>query len=229
MNTQINITKNGTTTLATAGKYCDRNIDVNVNVAGGGEDLVADLVQGTIVGEFVSDKVTSLRTGAFCDCPNLTYVSLPNCVTFDGFRQFANCTNITAIHLPKLETITNGNQNFASAEKLIEINLPRLTTISSSSATFNGCKNLSIVNMPLLSGSTIGASCFYNCYDLHTLVLGGDTLNPLGNTNAFGNAGRDTPEGLSIYVPDNLVDTYKTATNWTAYADKIKPMSELEG
>lgn len=33
-NTQINITSNGTKTLATAGKYCDRNIDVNVDVAG---------------------------------------------------------------------------------------------------------------------------------------------------------------------------------------------------
>jgi hypothetical protein len=31
-NTQINITANGTKTLAAAGKYCDRNIDVNVNV-----------------------------------------------------------------------------------------------------------------------------------------------------------------------------------------------------
>ena len=31
-NHQINITANGTKTLATAGKYCDRNIDVNVNV-----------------------------------------------------------------------------------------------------------------------------------------------------------------------------------------------------
>lgn len=31
-NTQINISANGTTTLATVGKYCDRNIDVNVNV-----------------------------------------------------------------------------------------------------------------------------------------------------------------------------------------------------
>lgn len=33
-NTQININANGKTTLATAGKYCDRNIDVNVDVAG---------------------------------------------------------------------------------------------------------------------------------------------------------------------------------------------------
>ena len=31
-NTQINIKTNGTTTLATAGKYCDRNIDVSVSV-----------------------------------------------------------------------------------------------------------------------------------------------------------------------------------------------------
>lgn len=31
-NTQINISENGTTTLATSGKYCDRNIDVNVEV-----------------------------------------------------------------------------------------------------------------------------------------------------------------------------------------------------
>jgi hypothetical protein len=35
-NTQINITTNGTKTLATAGKYCDRNIDVNVNVPASG-------------------------------------------------------------------------------------------------------------------------------------------------------------------------------------------------
>ena len=30
-----------------------------------------------------------------------------------------------------------------------------------------------------------------------------------------------------IYVPDDAVDTYKTATNWSAYADRIKPMSDF--
>ena len=35
-NTQINIGGNGTTTLATAGKFCDRNIDVNVSVPASG-------------------------------------------------------------------------------------------------------------------------------------------------------------------------------------------------
>lgn len=35
-NTQIDITANGTKTLKTAGKYCDRDIDVNVSVPSGG-------------------------------------------------------------------------------------------------------------------------------------------------------------------------------------------------
>ena len=46
-------------------------------------------------------------------------------------------------------------------------------------------------------------------------------------TNAFGN----TPIGKGaghVYVPDELVDAYKTATNWVAFADQIKPISELE-
>lgn len=195
---------------------------------GSSEDVIAKLVQGTIEGEYVSEEVTSLRTGAFCNCPKLTYVSLPNCTTFDGFRQFANCTKITALNLPKLEIITDGNQTFVTMTNLQELSLPKLTKISSCNAMFNGCQNVCKIDLPLLSDSTIGTSCFYNCYDLHTLILGGDTINPLGNTNAFNNAGRNTPNGLSIYVPDALVEAYKTATNWTAHASKIKPISELE-
>ena len=38
-NTQINITVNGKKTLATAGKYCDRNIDINVEVQGFDSDV----------------------------------------------------------------------------------------------------------------------------------------------------------------------------------------------
>ena len=30
-----------------------------------------------------------------------------------------------------------------------------------------------------------------------------------------------------IYVQDNLVEQYKSATNWSTYADQIKPLSEL--
>ena len=32
---------------------------------------------------------------------------------------------------------------------------------------------------------------------------------------------------LKIYVPDSAIDTYKTATNWSRFADKIVGWSEL--
>ena len=41
-NTQVNVSKNGTTTLITAGKYCDKNIDVKVAVP------ASNVVAGTI-------------------------------------------------------------------------------------------------------------------------------------------------------------------------------------
>lgn len=47
-NIEINITENGTTTLATAGKYCDRNVDVVVDVAGsGGTELPEEALNHT--------------------------------------------------------------------------------------------------------------------------------------------------------------------------------------
>ena len=189
---------------------------------------VQALLDGSISGEYFGDKIIGLKMGAFAQCTNLTYVSLPNCTTFSGFRQFSGCSKITAINLPNLATISDGNQSFSHMVGVGEISLPSLTKISGSNATFTNCQNVKKIKLPLLSGSTIGGSCFDNCYWLDTLVLGGDTLNPLANTNAFRNAGIHG-NGLSVYVPDNLVDTYKTATNWTAYADKIKPMSALEG
>lgn len=31
---------------------------------------------------------------------------------------------------------------------------------------------------------------------------------------------------LTFYVPDESVEAYKAAENWSKYADKIKPLSE---
>ena len=34
---------------------------------------------------------------------------------------------------------------------------------------------------------------------------------------------------IKIYVPDDLVAVYKTATNWSSYASYIHPISEYTG
>ena len=43
-----------------------------------------------------------------------------------------------------------------------------------------------------------------------------DTVCTLSSTNAIPSSVTD------IYVPEALVDSYKTATNWSSFADKIK-------
>lgn len=225
MNTQINITENGTTTLATAGKYCDRNIDVNVEVAGGAVNDADGILDGTFSGAYYSDKLTSLKERAFASMGNVTGVSLPNCTTFEGESTFNSTENLTSVYLPNLTTIVDGKYTFART-KLTEVDLPNLTSVTGTAFFYNTTR-LKTVKLKKLSGNTIGASWF-NLSKIEALVLGGNELNPLDNTNAFTNSPIAKGEGY-IYVPDNLVDAYKTATNWVTFADQIKPMSELEG
>ena len=45
-NIKIAITESGTTTLATAGKYCDRNIDVEINIPTGGVEVEPIILTG---------------------------------------------------------------------------------------------------------------------------------------------------------------------------------------
>lgn len=66
-NYQIDITNNGTTTLATAGKYCDRNIDVNVDVAEQPTQFTNLLETGEVLLNHTVDSVggVSATLGAF--------------------------------------------------------------------------------------------------------------------------------------------------------------------
>ena len=69
----------------------------------------------------------------------------------------------------------------------------------------------------------INSGAFDRCSALKTLVISNSTMCKL-NTNLTG-----TPIASGagyIYVPDDLVDSYKAATNWSVYADQIKPLSE---
>ncbi len=86
--------------------------------------------------------------------------------------------------------------------------------------------------------TSLKVSVFEYCYSLTTLILRSETVCNLANVSAFNNCyhilgtvnASYNPEGLKdgyIYVPDNLVEQYKAATNWSTFASQIKPLSEL--
>ena len=189
---------------------------------------VQGLLDGSLSGTYENDKIVSLRLGAFAGCQNLTKISLPNCVETFGRYTFNECKNVTKLNLQSLARIGDGNYTFYGMESLEEISLPSLTTIESFSGTFWNCTNVKRIELPKLGGTTISTYVFRYCHTLETLILGG-AFNPLSNTNAFQGTGTKAPNGLRIYVPDDLVDSYKTATNWATMAKKILPISALEG
>ena len=85
--------------------------------------------------------------------------------------------------------------------------------------TFNGCKSL--VNAPTIpSGVTRIGYTFQGCTSLKELTLL-QTTPPTYRNTLKGCSSLET-----IYVPDESVDAYKTATGWSQFASNIKPLSK---
>lgn len=89
---------------------------------------------------------------------------------------------------------------------------------------FNGCTALSLVDLSNTAPVTIQASAFNSCSNLAHLIVRSTTVSSLVNANAL--SGTKIASGFgAIYVPADLVDTYKAATNWSTYSAQIFPIS----
>ena len=142
-------------------------------------------------------------------------------VTTVGRRAFSACESLTTVNLPSVTNIAK--DAFVSCTSLTAINLPLVTKIEY--ASFNGCTHLTTADFPLLT--RIEPAAFLGCTMLTTLVLRRNTVATLDHTNAFTSTPIASGAGF-IYVPDELVESYKTATNWVTYANQIKGISGLE-
>ena len=185
---------------------------------------------------------TSIGNSAFCNCAKLTSVNFPAC-TLIGMNAFYSCTTLTSVNFPVCTSISQSA--FCNCSKLTTVNFPVCTLIGLS--TFQSCKSLTTVNFPVCT--CISARAFYSCTTLTTanfpacisiygdvfhgcckllsLYLNASSVCTLGTSSAFSStpiAGYTTStNGVlgSIFVPASLVDAYKTATNWTYFADRI--------
>jgi hypothetical protein len=94
---------------------------------------------------------------------------------------------------------------------------------------FNVCKKLTRIDFggEAKSKPSIQSSAFQNDTLLTTVIIRyAAEVVPLSATGAFTKTPIASGTGF-VYVPDDLVDAYKSATNWLTFADQIKPLSEL--
>lgn len=186
---------------------------------------------------FNAPNMTRVGSESFRRCQKLeTVICGPDCVVESW--AFMDCSNLTNLNFSNIFKVLDNSFNGAGFTK---IDAPNLTQLGSSSFTW--CKALESVKMALVKTivtssfsqcallkkavfsnvTKIESRAFFNDKSFETLVLEGNSVATLSDANAFGS----TNSTFLVYVPDSLVEDYKSATNWSTYANRIKPISEL--
>ena len=132
---------------------------------------------------------------------------------------FQGAKKIESITLPYVSSIGTGA--FSDCTSLVTVgSSPALTSIAD--AAFSGCTALQRV----ILGShivSIGNLCFQNCTALDFIHID-STACPALSSSAFDGA----KSTFKIYVPDAQVSTYKAASVWSTFADKIYSFTQQD-
>ena len=205
-------------------------------------DKFAKLVDGTITDITVEDlgSITLIDDYKFKDCKSLTTVSMPDTVINIYGSAFYSCQQLSEVNfsanlayigpyafyecpirtisLPNTVTYL-GSDCFRSNSSLTSLTLPEgLKTIPYNCFYF--CYNLTSVTIPA-SIVQIDSSAFEICRALTSVIMKPTTPPTLGS-NVFA----DTNANLVITVPKGSLTAYQTASNWSAYADKMVEANE---
>lgn len=112
---------------------------------------------------------------------------------------------------------------FYGSTTVQKIYFPNLTEINQLYQLYN--THISEIRFGAIT--TITGTQSLNLAALNKLIIETPTLCALTSATLSKTDLNNGAAGTGIFVPDNLVDSYKGATNWIEYADYIHPMSEL--
>ena len=168
---------------------------------GGSKNTYNSVISKALKKIELPEELTGIGDGAFTLCTNLSLDKLPNSLTELGNNVFSECYLVAIKEIPSGITAIP-NSAFYKCNKITELTAyGDLTSIGSSS--FGYINNFSKLVLPNVTG-------------VPTITTTSFNSTPIASGTGY------------IYVPDTLVDSFKSATNWSSYADQIKGISELE-
>ena len=181
------------------------------------------------------DNVETIKQNAFYHVysTNFADIILPKLVSMDE-SAFYGCMPKT-IDLPKLTIVPRSAfQGSNSNERTETLNIPSATSIGP--YAFYRFNKIKKIDLPVIK--TIGSYAFYFAASLVAVIIRNtDSVCSMSNKNAFDACYHFTgqmnatynPDGLAdgyFYVPSELVGSYKTATNWSIYANQIRALED---
>lgn len=158
-------------------------------------------------------NLSRIRNSAFYGCTMLSTCYFPK-VTAVGYNAFEQCANIVSVDLPVCSMLAGFN--FRSCGGITSVNLPACVTISN--YAFSGCYNIPSIDLPVCT--LLSSYAFFKCSSLSRLTLRASSVCSLGMSSVFSGTGITSSTGY-IYVPASLVNSYKAATNWALFSNRI--------
>lgn len=173
----------------------------------------------TALKEITMEGITEIGQFAFQEC-GFEELTLPNSCLYIKYGAFKGCRSMTTFSAP--EVLSLSDEAFSGCTKLVNFSAPKVTTVSTK--VFTNCTALKKLRFDSCI-DIIFSQTFKGCSSLTTLILAGNESVTLRNIDAF--EGTPIANGTGyIYVPDDLVGSYKIASNWSQFAEQIKPLSE---
>ena len=162
-----------------------------------GDEAVFGSILDRSITEIADDMVETVGSNAFYGCGNLTTVNFP-VVTSIGSSAFYNCKALATANFPTVTSVDTSALRGCAA--LTTVDLPMATSIST--YAFSGCSNLSALILRKTDAVCTMASI--------------NAVNPTAIYNGVG----------YIYVPSALVDSYKSASNWSNLAARFRALED---
>lgn len=233
-------------------KYSALSIEVNFpNLLSIGQGVY----NGTAITKISSlGAITSISGGnniesTFYGCTSLVEVNLPDTLVYIGRNAFSGCTAMTTINYDWRNLQTIGEYAFQGCPSVIieDMFLENIANmgfmafdckikkmrLGSTLTTLPKCEHDKMPNYGarayleelIIDGdiTNVPIYSFCNYTALKVIVFKTTTVPTLANVNAFSNT-----NNCPIFVPDESVEAYKTATNWSSLASRIYPLSAYE-
>lgn len=178
------------------------------------------LVSRTITNVVIPQEATIIGVRAFANCTSLKSVTFHDGINTIASNAFNGCSNLVIDNLiiPPLVTIVR-NASFGYCPKIKGIVKMHDNVTDVENTAFVGCNAVNGYDFGI-NVQTIGSTALGYAQGAVWIFRGVNP--PTINANNF------KSELSAIYVPDSAVNTYKGATNFSAYASIIKPLSEYQ-
>jgi len=195
--------------------YCNLLREVNIGSAVTTIDNYAFRNCKSLACITIPNGVVNIKSSVFYNCYFLAGAVIPDSVKSLSYYLFNGCYSLTSVSTPN-EAFNIGSATYQQCRSLVSTNIQD-GAASIDGSGFSNCYSLTSIVIPD-SVTRIGANAFGGCSGMAEYHLKPTVPPALADANAFSGI----PSDCVIYVPAGSLEAYRTAENWSVYADRMR-------